>query len=266
MTSRLTLPQLWEMKKNGVKIISATAYDYPSATILDNTNVHVLLVGDSLGMVVQGKENTLSVTMDEMVYHTQMVSRAAKNALVIADMPFLSYHEDEAQAIRNAGRLIKEGGAQAVKLEGGAGVSRIIAALVKADIPVQAHIGLTPQSILQMGSFRVQRDAERLLTDAHSVQEAGAMSVVLEGIPAAIAKDITARLKIPTIGIGAGPHCDGQVLVFHDLIGLTNRKPPKFAKTYANVWEIAQEAVATYVIEVQDGTFPDADHTYDPIS
>ena len=266
MTATLTLPRLWEMKKNGEKIVCATAYDYPSAAVLDSANVHMILVGDSLGMVVQGKENTLPVTMDEMVYHTQMVARAAQNAFVIADMPFLSYHEDHAQAIRNAGRLIKEGGAAAVKLEGGAGVAHVVSALVKSDIPVQAHIGLTPQSILQMGGFRVQRDAGRLLADAYSVQEAGAMSVVLEGIPAAVAKKITARSKIPTIGIGAGPYCDGQVLVFHDLIGFTNRKRPKFAKAYANMWEIAQAAAAAYVKEVEDGSFPDSDHTYDPIS
>ena len=264
MSSKITIPKLWEMKQTGQKIISVTAYDFPSAEMLDTSGVHLLLVGDSLGMVVQGKENTLSVTMDEMVYHTKMVSRAAQNALVIADMPFLSYHTSISEAIHNAGRLIKEGGAHAVKLEGGAQVSSVISALSKADIPVQAHIGLTPQSVLQMGGFRVERDREKLLADAHSVQEAGASTVVLEGIPACIAKEITQRLTIPTIGIGAGPHCDGQVLVFHDLLGISSRKPPKFVKTYANLLEVAQKAIQSYAEEVQQGSFPEEAHCYKP--
>jgi len=264
MSSKITIPKLWEMKQTGQKIISVTAYDFPSAEMLDSCGVHLLLVGDSLGMVIQGKENTLSVTMDEMVYHTQMVSRATQNALVVADMPFLSYQASIPEAIHNAGRFIKEGGAEAVKLEGGAQVAPVISALVKADIPVQAHIGLTPQSILRTGGFRAERNEEKLLIDAKSIQEAGASMVVLEGIPVKIAEKITQCLTIPTIGIGAGSHCDGQILVFHDLLGLNSRKPPKFVKAYTNLRETARQAIMSYVEEVQNGTFPNDSHCYKP--
>jgi 3-methyl-2-oxobutanoate hydroxymethyltransferase len=250
------------MKRKGQKIAALTAYDYPFAKIADEAGVHVLLVGDSLGMVVQGGFNTLSVTMDEMVYHTRLVAKAAQHALVIADMPFLSYQTSVPEAIANAGRFLKESGAAAVKLEGGASVCPVISALSEVGIPVQAHIGLLPQSVHQMGGYLVQRDGERLLADARAVQEAGAFSVVLEGIPAGISAEITKSLSIPTIGIGAGPHCDGQILVLHDLLGIHDRHLPKFVKQYARLKESAFEGIQAYVREVADGVFPTKDHSY----
>lgn len=262
MQKAITVTDTLKMKQQGEKIVVLTAYDFPFAKILDESGIHMILVGDSLGNVVQGHSSTLPVTMDEMIYHTRITARGAKNAMVIGDMPFLSYQVSTESAIRNAGRFIKEGGATAVKLEGGAGVSHLIEAISKASIPVQAHIGLTPQSVLQMGGFKVQRDEERLLADAREVEAAGAFSVVLEGIPAPIAKKITETLKIPTIGIGAGPDCDGQVLVLHDMLGLNDRHLPKFVKQYAKLGEAARAAVKSYVSEVQSGTFPDKTHCY----
>jgi len=250
------------MKEKNEKIVELTAYDYPFAKIVDEAGVHVILVGDSLGMVVQGESSTLPVTMDEMIYHTRIVSKAVKHAMVIGDMPFLSYQTDIKTAIANAGRFLKETGATAVKLEGGASVSKIIKALTDASIPVQAHIGLTPQSVHQMGGYKVQRDEERLLADALEVEAAGAFSVVLEGIPSDIAKKITQTLKIPTIGIGAGPDCDGQVLVIHDLLGLRDGHIAKFVKQYANMKDDASTAVKAYLSEVQSGEFPAKEHCY----
>ena len=262
MTPEVTIPVLWEMKQQQQKIVALTAYDYTFARLVDAAGIDLILVGDSLGMVVQGRANTLPVTMDEMIYHTAMVARAAERALVVGDMPFMSYQADTAQAIGNAGRFIKEAGAAAVKLEGGAAVSPVIRAITEAGIPVQAHIGLTPQSVHQMGGYRVQRDADRLLADAREVQAAGAFSVVLEGIPAHIAEAITGALDIPTIGIGAGPDCDGQILVLHDLLGLHERKLPKFVKQYQQLTAPIREGLTAYSGEVRNGSFPAAEHCY----
>lgn len=262
MKPRVTSTTLHKMKEKGEKIVALTAYDYPSAKMLDQSGVHVILVGDSVGMVVQGESSTLTVTMDEMIYHTRMVSRAAEHAMIVGDMPFMSYQAGIGEALKNAGRFLKEAGATAVKLEGGASVSNTIREIVKAGIPVQAHIGLTPQSVHRMGGYKVQRDEERLLTDAKKVEEAGAFSVILEGIPADISAKITSSLSIPTIGIGAGPRCDGQILVFHDLLGLNDRHVPKFVKQYANLLDSAKKAIAEYAEEVQSGGFPSKDHCY----
>jgi 3-methyl-2-oxobutanoate hydroxymethyltransferase len=262
MTTQITTASFLKMKQQGKKITTLTAYDYPFARILDQAGIDSILVGDSLGMVVQGRETTLPVTMDEMLYHTAMVARACQRALVIGDMPFMSYQGDLKDAVQNAGRFLKEAGASAVKLEGGADVCPVITALAKAGIPVQAHIGLTPQSVHQMGGFRVQRDEERLLKDAKDVEAAGAFSVVLEGIPSPISENITRALKIPTIGIGAGPHCDGQVLVLHDMLGINDRFLPKFVKKYADLAAAAQKGVADYIEEVQQGRFPSDEYEY----
>jgi len=262
MPSQITINTLCRMKEKGEKIAAITAYDYPFAKIADETGIHLILVGDSLGMVVQGEAHTLGVTMDQMVYHTRIVAKAVTHALVVADMPFLSYQVSVEQAIANAGRFLKESGAAGVKLEGGATVSNTIRAITECGIPVQAHIGRLPQSVHEMGGYRVQRDAERLLTDARMVQEAGAFSVVLEGIPADIAADITRTLSIPTIGIGAGPDCDGQILVLHDLLGMTDRHIPKFVKQYVNLRQQAADGIGEYISDVQNNTFPSKDHAY----
>jgi 3-methyl-2-oxobutanoate hydroxymethyltransferase len=262
MTVQTTVRTLYEMKQKGEKIAAITAYDYPFAKIADESGVHILLVGDSLGMVVQGGANTLSVTMNEMVYHTRMVAKAAQKSLVIADMPFLSYQTSIPEAIANAGRFLKESGAAAVKLEGGAAVCHIIKAMSDIGIPVQAHIGLLPQSVHQMGGYRVQRDEDRLLADARAVEEAGAFSVVLEGIPADISAKITNAVSILTIGIGAGPDCDGQILVLHDLLGIHDRHLPRFVKQYARLKESATEGIKAYVQDVMAGVFPSKDHSY----
>lgn len=262
MKSKVTLTTLYKMKEKREKIVALTAYDYPFAKMVDESGVHMILVGDSLGMVVQGESSTLPVTMDEMIYHTRLVARGANNAMVIGDMPFMSYQANIDTAVVNAGRFLKEAGATAVKLEGGASVSRLIAAISGASIPVQAHIGLTPQSVHQMGGFKVQRDEDRLLADALEVEKAGAFSVVLEGIPAKISAKITETLKIPTIGIGAGPDCDGQILVLHDMLGLNDRHIPKFVKKYANLIDQAKDGIKTYADEVQSGKFPADEHCY----
>jgi 3-methyl-2-oxobutanoate hydroxymethyltransferase len=262
MASPVTIPMLYKMKEKGEKIVALTAYDYPLARLVDTSGVHLILVGDSLGMVVQGHSSTLPVTMDEMIYHTKIVTRTAQYALVVGDMPFMSYHTGIETAVANAGRFIKEGGAAAVKLEGGASVSGVIQAISQAGISVQAHIGLTPQSVHQMGGYRVQRDEDRLLADALEIEAAGAFSVVLEGIPSDIAETITQKLKIPTIGIGAGPSCDGQILVIHDLLGLTDRHVPRFVKQYAKLLDLAGAGVRDYVQEVQSGRFPGKEHCY----
>jgi len=257
---KTTVQDFLKKKAEGRKITILTAYDYPFAQIVDEAGIDAVLVGDSLGVVVQGLENTLPVTMDEMIYHTKMVSRAVKNALVIGDMPFMSYQASIEDTLRNAGRFLKEGGAAAVKMEGGSEVADRIRAMSRADIPVMAHIGLTPQSIHRMGGYKVQGKsrtaAKRLIEEAKVVEDAGAFSIVLEGIPLTLAKTITRSVSIPTIGIGAGPHCDGQVLVIHDLLGLFERFVPKFIKRYATLRKEAIGAVMTYKEEVENGTFP----------
>jgi 3-methyl-2-oxobutanoate hydroxymethyltransferase len=255
----VTIPELYKKKSEGRKISMLTAYDYPFAQMADEAGMDMILVGDSLGTVVQGHATTLPVTMEEMLYHTKMVARATKNALVVGDMPFLSYQTGVDECVRNAGLFLKAGAA-AVKLEGGTSVAELIAVLNRYDIPVVAHIGLTPQSFHKMGGFKVQgkgdEQAKKLLADAHAVEEAGAFSVVLEGIPRQVAKQITEALSIPTIGIGAGPDCDGQVLVMHDMLGMFDRFVPKFVKRYANIKETAIKAIAQYKQEVEAGEFP----------
>jgi 3-methyl-2-oxobutanoate hydroxymethyltransferase len=233
-----------------------TAYDYPMAALLDAAGIDAILVGDSMSMVVQGHETTLPVTLDEIIYHAEMVGRAVEHALVIVDLPFPTNHLGVHKAIENAGRILKETRCQAVKLEGGADQADVIAGLVAAGIPVMAHVGLRPQSVHQMGGYRIQRDAQRLHADARAAQDAGAFAIVLECIPAATAAEITADLKIPTIGIGAGPSCDGQVLVTHDLLGLTSGYVPKFVKQYADLRTVINDAAGKYREEVQTGRFP----------
>ena len=262
MGSQVTLTTLYKMKEKGEKIVALTAYDYTFAKIVDESGVHIILVGDSAGMVVQGKSSTLPVTMDEMIYHTRIVSKAVEHAMVIGDMPFMSYQADIKDAIANAGRFLKEAGAAAVKLEGGITVSETIRAITKAGIPVQGHIGLTPQSVHQMGGYRVQRNEGQLIADAIEIESAGAFSVVLEGIPPEISEKITKALTIPTIGIGAGPGCDGQILVLHDLLGLNDRHLPKFVKQYANLFDNAKTGIKKYAKEVQTGKFPAEQHCY----
>lgn len=258
---RMTVPK-FAQKKGKERLAVLTAYDYPMARLFDEAGVDALLVGDTLAHVVQGKTNTLATTMDQMVYHTEMVSRAARRALVVADLPFLSYQADTAEAIRNSGRLLKEGGAQAVKLEGGQRCAAIVRAIVDAQIPVMGHIGLTPQSIHQMGGYRVQRGEAQLLADATALTEAGAFAIVLESLPMDVAQQITASIAIPTIGIGAGPHCDGQVLVWQDALGLTIDFAPRFVKRYAELYAIMDQAVREYCAEVRGGTFPEDRHGY----
>ena len=267
---KVTVPEILKRKQGGKKIAMLTAYDYPFARILDDAGVDVLLVGDTLGMVVQGLDTTLPVTVDEIIYHLKMVARARTRALVVGDLPFLSYQVSTEEALRNAGRMMKEGGAEAVKLEGGIQVAATIAALTAVDIPVMAHIGLTPQSVHRMGGHKVQGKKhgrmaggrERLLDDAVAVEEAGAFALVLEGIPLDLAAEITERVSIPTIGIGAGVGCDGQVLVLHDLLGLFDKFAPKFSKRYVNLKEIVAGAVRQYIDEVQHGEFPTDAHSF----
>jgi 3-methyl-2-oxobutanoate hydroxymethyltransferase len=247
-------------KRDGKKIAVLTAYDASAAALVEKAGIDVILVGDSLGMVIQGRETTLEVTLDDVIYHCRAVSRAVKRPLVVADMPFLSYHTGVDDAVRNAGRLVQQGGAAAVKLEGGTpAVCEVVARLVEVGIPVMGHLGLTPQSYHQFGGFRKQaktpEDAETLLRQAHEIQAAGAFSLVLESIPAAVAAQVTAALDIPTIGIGAGPHCDGQVLVMHDILGLGEYSPP-FAKVYAPVGQQMIQAFENYAAEVRSGKFP----------
>ncbi len=248
------------------KITCLTAYDYPTARLLDQAGVDLILVGDSLAMVLLGYESTLPVTIEEMLHHTRAVRRGVKRALVIADMPFGSFHTETPESIRNAVRFVKEAGAEAVKIEGGERRLELIHRLVEAEIPVMGHIGLTPQSLHALGGFRVQgktaRAAEQLLRDAHAVEAAGAFSIVLEAIPRELAAQITRELRIPTIGIGAGPECDGQVLVLHDLIGLTFGHTPKFARRYASVGEVIARAAAEFCDDVRHGRFPSDQESY----
>ncbi len=263
---KISILDIYKKKTEGKKITMLTAYDFPTAQIVDQAGIDMILVGDSLGNVVQGVANTLPVTMDEMIYHTKMVSRAVQSAMVVGDMPFLSYQTHKAEAIRNAGRFLKEAGADCVKLEGGTQMADTIRAIVNAGIPVVAHIGLTPQYIHILGGFKVQGKneaaREKILADARAVQDAGAFSVVLEAIPLSLAKDIHQVIHIPTIGIGAGPGCDGQVLVLHDILGLFDRFTPKFVKKYANLKEQALKAVKEFKDDVEGGKFPSEEHSF----
>ena len=255
-----------QAKENGEKLTMLTAYDYSTAKLIDEAGVNSILVGDSLGNVILGYEDTISVTMEDMIHHGAAVARGAKNALVVIDMPFMSYQTSVYDALVNAGRLMKEGRGDAVKLEGGVEVCPQIKAIVDAGIPVCAHIGLTPQSINAFGGFKVQGKSEaaakKLLEDAKAVEEAGAFAVVIEGVPAKIAALITEQLHIPTIGIGAGKDCDGQVLVYQDMLGMFSDFTPKFVKRYANIGEVMKEAFQNYIKEVQDGVFPAEQNTY----
>jgi 3-methyl-2-oxobutanoate hydroxymethyltransferase len=264
--TQITVKTILSLKRHGEKIAMVTAYDYHSARICDAAGVEMILVGDTLGMVIQGHENTLPVTVDDIVYHSRMVRRADPRALVVADMPFLSYQVSVPEAVANAGRLIKEGRAQAVKIEGGREFLNTVGALTDASIPVMGHLGLTPQSIHRFGGFRVQGRSEdarkRLQEDAGLLERAGCFSLVLEGIPFDLAKTITDSLSIPTIGIGAGPHCSGQVLVFHDLLGIETGLRPKFVKRYAELNDLMIEAISQFRKEVKSGAFPDLDHSY----
>ncbi len=259
---QITVPEFRAAKAKGAKLAVVTAYDYTSARLCDEAGVDAILVGDSVGMVVQGHPNSLPVTLNEMIYHTRCVMRGVKRALVVADMPFMTYQVSAKQAVRNAGQLMKEAGAHAVKLEGGVRMRHAIRACVDAGIPVMAHVGLTPQSVHQLGGFKVQRDADALLADAHAVEEAGAFALVVESVPAELGAKITAAVTIPTIGIGAGAACDGQVLVFHDLLGLYPDFKPKFAKRYADLGTTAKAALEAYCNEVREGSFPAAEHTF----
>lgn len=255
-----------ESKKNGEKLTMLTAYDYTTAKLLDESGIDSILVGDSLGMVVLGYDDTLSVTMEDMIHHSAAVARGAKNALIVTDMPFMSYQTSVYDAVVNAGRLVKEGKAQAVKLEGGIEFCEHIKAIVKASIPVCAHIGLTPQSINAFGGFKVQgkgkQEAQRLLDEARAVEEAGAFAVVLECVPAKLAKKISESISIPTIGIGAGAGCDGQVLVYQDMLAMYSDFKPKFVKQYAQVGSVMKDAFRQYIDEVKSGAFPSEEHTF----
>ena len=266
MIMKNTVSTLLKQKQSGDKITMLTAYDYTTAKIMDECGVNSILIGDSLGMVMLGYENTLPVTMEDMIHHTAAVSRGAVNTFVVADMPFMSYQVSVEQAVINAGRLIKEGGANAVKLEGGADVCDVIKAIVKASIPVVAHLGLTPQSVNAFGGFKVQgkslEAARTLIADALKIQEAGACMVVLEGIPAKLADIITKKLTIPTIGIGAGNGCDGQVLVYQDMLGLTVGHTAKFVKRFAEAGELMRKGISDYIDETKSGVFPAEEHTY----
>jgi 3-methyl-2-oxobutanoate hydroxymethyltransferase len=261
--SRITVPEFTGFKAAGRKISMVTAYDYPFARLVDSAGVEGILVGDSMSMVVQGHDSTLPVTLDEMIYHAEMVGRAVEHALVVVDMPFPSFQLGKYKAIENAGRILKESRCQAVKLEGGVEQAETIEALVSAGIPVMAHCGLRPQSVHQLGGYRVQRDERELLADAKAAERAGAFAIVLECIPRNIAKMITQEIVIPTIGIGAGADCDGQVLVLHDLLGITSGYVPKFVKAYAHLKDEVKRAVTEYRDDVRDGAFPAKEHGYD---
>ncbi len=275
---KITVPELLQRKSssaassensnpaNSKGIVCLTAYDYPTARLLDEAGVDVILVGDSLAMVALGYDSTLPVTLDEMIHHARAVRRGTKRALLVADMPFGSYHSDTAESLRNAVRFVKEAGVEAVKVEGGERRLELIARLTEAEIPVMGHIGLTPQSVNALGGYRVQGKttdgAEQLLRDARAVEAAGAFAIVLEAVPRELAAQITRELRIPTIGIGAGPDCDGQILVVHDLLGLTFDQTPKFARKYANVGEVISNAVRGYCQDVRSGTFPSDSESY----
>lgn len=260
MVRRVTVTNIQDMKRNGERIPMITAYDYPTAKLVDEVGIPMILVGDSLGMAVLGYDSTLPVTMEDMLHHIKAVARGAKHALIIGDMPFMSYQTDSATAIRNAGRLLQEGGAQTVKLEGGEAVAETVQRIVACGIPVMGHIGLTPQSVNQLGGYKVQgktpKAAAQLLRDAQALEEAGAFAVVLETVPASLGRLISQRLSIPTIGIGAGVHCDGQVQVVHDMLGLFTSFLPKHAKRYAFLADATKVALSEYAREIREGIFP----------
>ncbi|MEQ8277709.1 MAG: 3-methyl-2-oxobutanoate hydroxymethyltransferase [Deltaproteobacteria bacterium] len=263
---QVTASTLRQMKADGERITMITAYDATMARLVDRGGADVILVGDSLGMVIQGAQNTLAVTLDDIIYHTRAVVRGASRAHVVADLPFMSYQADPTEGFRSAGRLMKEGGAHSVKLEGGAVYAPLVERLVGAGIPVMGHLGLTPQSVHAMGGFKVQgKDAaaaERILRDAKALEAAGAYAIVLEGVPVELSRVVTAQLSIPTIGIGAGVDCDGQVLVCYDLLGMFEDFVPKFVKRYAKLGDAVVEAVGEYKREVVEGTFPEERHTF----
>ncbi len=262
----ITPPEIMAKKQNGEKITMLTAYDYSMAAMIDQAGVDMILVGDSLGMVVLGYESTVPVTMEEMLHHAKAVSRGARQALVVGDMPFMSYQVSPEDAVKNAGRFIKEAGCQAIKLEGGIEQAHTIEAIVKAGIPVVGHIGLTPQTATALGGYKLQaKDAEsarKLLDDGRAVAEAGAFALVIECVPSGIGKAVSESVHIPTIGIGAGPHCDGQVLVTNDLLGMFEKFTPKFVKKFADLSPIIKDAFSRYVDEVKNGEFPDEEHSF----
>jgi 3-methyl-2-oxobutanoate hydroxymethyltransferase len=265
-SSRKTILDIKKMKELGEKITMLTAYDFATSSILDECGIDIILVGDSLGMVVLGYDTTLPVTMEDMLHHTKAVSRAAQNSLVVADMPFLSYQVSTQLAVANAGRFLQEAGAQAVKLEGGRESAEIVRKITSVGIPVMAHVGLTPQSINQLGGFKVQGKKEdaalRIIEDAKILEDAGAFSIVLELVPEKLAEEITKSIDIPTIGIGGGIHCDGQVLVINDMLGLYDKFTPKHVKKYANLNLEIKKAVKSYISEVRNGSFPDSEHSF----
>ena len=258
----VTVPDFLSARSRGHRLTMLTAYDCTMARLLDAAGVDSILVGDSLGMVVQGQPDCLAVTLDEMVYHTRLVARGVRRSLLVTDLPFMSYQVSPQQALESAGRLVKEGGAHAVKLEGGARSAAAIEAITSAEIPLMGHIGLTPQSVRRLGGFKVQRDAERLLDDARAIEAAGAFALVVECVPADLAARITAAVKVPTIGIGAGVGCDGQVLVTHDMLGLFDELRPRFVKQYAEIGREISRAAEAYCREVREGTFPGAEHSF----
>ncbi len=266
-TQKVTIPFLQNKKKNKDKIVAITAYDFPVAKIMDECGIDLILVGDSLGMVVLGYENTIPVTMEEMIHHTKPVARASKNALVVGDMPYFSFHLSIEESVMNASRFLKEAGAKAVKIEGSSKKRlKLIETLVEAEIPVMGHVGLTPQSIHHFGRFKVKGrevdEAKKIITGAMNLEKAGVFSVVLECIPMELARIITEKLQVPTIGIGAGPYCDGQILVFHDLVGYSNGYLPKFVKKYADFHELISRSVKGYIDDVRGGKFPDDKYSY----
>jgi 3-methyl-2-oxobutanoate hydroxymethyltransferase len=265
--SRYSIHRLREHKQAGRRFAMITAYDYPSARLVEQAGVQVILVGDSLGSVILGYDSTVPVTMEDILHHTRAVVRGTERAIVVADMPFMSYQANADDALRNAGRLLQEGGATAVKLEGGSHVAPLVRRMVQSGIPVMGHLGLTPQSVNQFGGHKVQgrtpAAAARLLNDAQALEDAGAFAVVLETIPAPLAKMVTERLAVPTIGIGAGPHCDAQVQVFHDMLGIfDDQRPLKHAKRYATIGADIRDAVRAYISEVEDGAFPTEEHSF----
>ena len=259
---RLTVTDFRKMKSKGQKITMLTAYDFSTATMLDEAGVDMLLVGDSLAMVVQGHENTIPVSLEEMIYHGEMVARAAKRAFVVVDIPFPVNHHGVHEAVKAAGQIMKKTGCQAVKLEGGAEQADVISAMVNAGIPVIAHVGLRPQAVHAMGGYKVQRDRDELIADATAAQKAGAFCVLIECVPAEIATELTEMLQVPTIGIGAGAGCDGQVLVVNDMLGMTSGYVPSFVKAYANVGEQISNAVSQWCSDVKKSQFPDDDHSF----
>lgn len=264
--AKMTIPQFQELKKKGQKFRMITSYDYPFAAMVDKTPIEMILVGDSLGMTVLGYDSTVPVTMEDMLHHIKPVVKGAPNTFIVGDMPFGSYNESISQGIHNANRMMKEAGADCVKLEGGATVVELVREMVKAGIPVMGHIGLTPQTAAQLGGFKVQgkneETARKLIQDAKLLEEAGAFSIVLECLPAVVGKMVTEQVPIPTIGIGAGPYCDAQVLVIHDVLGIFDKFTPKFVKKYAELNGQIIAALNTYAKEVQDGTFPDEEHSF----